>query len=158
MEILDNISRLLGDDLKGMLQPGARLKVAASCFSIYAFEALKAEWSKVESLQFIFTSPTFVPGEVTDHARKERREFYIPKLERERSVYGTEFEIRLRNAPRAGESLLDHVTRYRTMQSMQRDARSLHARLLREPQFNRRVEINASLRSLSQQLDALRTP
>lgn len=67
-------------------------------------------------------------------------------------------QVHLPIAPRAGESLLDHVTRYRTMQSMQRDARSLHARLLREPQFNRRVEINASLRSLSQQLDALRTP
>ena len=97
MEILDNISRLLGDDLKGMLRPGARLKVAASCFSIYAFEALKAEPSTVESLQFIFHSPTSVPGEVTDHAHNERREFYIPKLERERSLYGTEFEIRLRN-------------------------------------------------------------
>jgi len=63
MEILDNVSRLLGDDLKKTIEPGARLRVAASCFSIYAFEALKAELEKVESLQFIFTSPTFVPGE-----------------------------------------------------------------------------------------------
>lgn len=28
MELLDNISRLLGDDLKQTLRPGARLKVA----------------------------------------------------------------------------------------------------------------------------------
>ena len=42
MEIIDNINRLLGDDLKQTLKPGARLKVAASCFSIYALEALKA--------------------------------------------------------------------------------------------------------------------
>lgn len=36
MEIIDNISHLLGDDLKQSLRPGARLKVAASCFSMYA--------------------------------------------------------------------------------------------------------------------------
>src|SRR5438309_1146781 len=97
MEIIDNINRLLGDDLKRVIQPGSKLKVAASCFSIYAFEALKAELEKIDSLQFIFTSPTFVPGEVTDRLKKEHREFHIPKLERERSLYGSEFEVRLRN-------------------------------------------------------------
>jgi superfamily II DNA or RNA helicase len=97
MEIIDNINRLLGDDLKKALVPGAKLKIAASCFSIYAYEALKAELGKIDSLQFIFTSPTFVPGEATDKVKKERREFHIPKLERERSLYGSEFEIRLKN-------------------------------------------------------------
>lgn len=53
MELIDNISRLLGDDLKKTLRPGARLKVAASCFSMYAFEALKAELEKIEELDFI---------------------------------------------------------------------------------------------------------
>src|SRR4051812_2179591 len=97
MEIIDNVSSLLGDDLKQAIKPGCKLKIAASCFSIYAFEALKAQLEKVESLQFIFTSPTFVPGEVTDRLKKELREFHIPKLERERSLYGSEFEVRLRN-------------------------------------------------------------
>lgn len=97
MELIDNISRLLGDDLKHTLTPGARLKVAASCFSIYAFEALKAELEKIDELNFIFTSPTFVANQVTDKMRKERREFHIPKLDRERSLYGSEFEIQLRN-------------------------------------------------------------
>lgn len=97
MEILDNITRLLGDDLKGSLVPGSRLKVAASCFSIYAYEALKAELEQVEAVEFIFTSPTFVQGQATDKLPKEKREFFIPKLERERSLYGTEFEIQLRN-------------------------------------------------------------
>jgi superfamily II DNA or RNA helicase len=97
MELIDNISRLLGDDLKQTLHPGARLKVAASCFSMYAFEALKAELEKVDELQFIFTSPTFVPTDVTDKVKKERKEFHIPKLDRERSLYGSEFEIQLRN-------------------------------------------------------------
>lgn len=97
MKIIDNTSLLLGDDLKGTVGRGSRLKIAASCFSIYAFEALKSELSKVESLQFIFTAPTFVPMDVTDHLRKERRVFFIPKMTRERGLYGTDFEIQLRN-------------------------------------------------------------
>lgn len=97
MEILDNISRLFGDDLKQALTPGAKLKVAASCFSMYAYEALKAELEQIDELQFIFTAPTFVADEVTDQVKRERREFHIPKLDRERSLYGSEFEIQLRN-------------------------------------------------------------
>ena len=34
---------------------------------------------------------------MTDKIRKERKEFHIPKLDRERSLYGSEFEIQLRN-------------------------------------------------------------
>ena len=97
MKIIDNINSLLGDDLKAAIQPKSRLKIAASCFSIYAYEALKSELSKIESLEFIFTAPTFVPDEVTDKIRKERREFFIPKADRERNLYGSEFEIQLRN-------------------------------------------------------------
>ena len=69
MKLIDNINSLLGDDLKNTLQAKSKLKIAASCFSIYAYEALKKELSKIDSLQFIFTSPTFVPGEVTDKFR-----------------------------------------------------------------------------------------
>ena len=97
MDLIDNINRLLGDDLKQALKPGARMKVAASCFSMYAFEALKAELEKIDELNFIFTAPAFVADEVTDKIRRERREFHIPKLDRERSLYGSEFEIQLRN-------------------------------------------------------------
>ncbi len=97
MELIDNVNTLFGDSLKQSLNPGSRLRIAASCFSIYAFEALRSELEHVDSVEFIFTSPTFVPGEVTDKLPKERREFFIPKLERERSLYGTEFEIQLRN-------------------------------------------------------------
>ena len=95
MEILDNINRLLGDDLKQRLKPGSKLKVAASCFSIYAFGALRVELEAIEELNFIFTSPTFVADEVTDKVGRERKEFHFPKLER--SLYGSEFEIQLRN-------------------------------------------------------------
>jgi len=54
LEMIDNINRLLGDDLKDTIKPGARLK-------------------------------------------KERREFFIPKSQRESGLYGTELEIQLRN-------------------------------------------------------------
>lgn len=97
MKIIDNINSLLGDDLKASIQPKAKLKIAASCFSFYAYEALKSELEKIESLEFIFTAPTFVANEVTDNLKKERREFFIPKIDRERSLYGSEFEIKLRN-------------------------------------------------------------
>jgi superfamily II DNA or RNA helicase len=97
LEILDNITNKLGDDLKACLNNGDRLKVAASCFSIFAFEALKNELAKLEQLEFIFTDPTFVPEAATDEFKRERREFFIPKNQRERSLYGSEFEIQLRN-------------------------------------------------------------
>lgn len=97
MKLINNITDLFGDDLKQTLSSGAHLKIAASCFSIYAFEALKDELEKIESLEFIFTSPIFIPNDSLDKLRKERREFYIPSPEREKSFYGSEFEIQLKN-------------------------------------------------------------
>ena len=97
MKIVDNINSLLGDDLKQSVKSGSQIKMVASCFSIYAFDTLKFELSKIDSLQFIFTVPTFVPADVTDRMSKERREFSIPKSQREAGLYGTEFEIHLRN-------------------------------------------------------------
>ena len=97
MKTINNIDQRLGDDLKEQIKPGAKLRIAASCFSIYAFEALKKELEQIEWLEFIFTSPTFLPDKVTDKIKKEYREFQIPKSERERSFYGSEFEIRLKN-------------------------------------------------------------
>ncbi len=97
MELIDNKSKLLGDDLQKEIKQGAKLKMVASYFSIYAFEALKEELTSVEELQFIFPSPTFVKQGIKDNIKKETREYYIPKHMRETSLYGTEFEIRLRN-------------------------------------------------------------
>src|SRR4051794_31347695 len=97
MEIVDNVNTLLGDDLKAVMSRGSRVRIAASTFSMYAFEALKAELENVEALEFIFTSPTFVAAQATDRLRKERREFFIPQAKRESTLYGSDFEIRLRN-------------------------------------------------------------
>lgn len=92
-DIIDNKNKTLKDDLTSEIRQGSRLSVAAACFSIYAFQELKKQLTDIDELRFIFTSPTFI----TEKAKKERREFYIPRLNRERSLYGTEFEVKLRN-------------------------------------------------------------
>ncbi|WP_298338246.1 helicase-related protein [Ferrimicrobium sp.] len=97
MELIDNLNKRLGDDLKVTLTRGSKLRIAASTFSIFAFEALRKELEDIKELEFIFTAPTFVAGQATDRGKKERREFYIPQTKRESSLYGSEFEIRLRN-------------------------------------------------------------
>ena len=93
MEILDNVNRTMGDDLRKTILKGSRVRIASATFSIYAFQELKKQLEGVEEFDFIFTSPTFVK----EKAPKEKREFYIPQISREKSIYGTEFEIRLRN-------------------------------------------------------------
>lgn len=93
MELINNTTKTLRDDLAVEIKQGSRLSIAAACFSIYAFQELKKELQGIDELRFIFTSPTFT----TEKARKEKREFYIPRLSRERSLYGTEFEVKLRN-------------------------------------------------------------
>lgn len=97
MEIIDNVNRLLGDDLRETIAPGSKVRIAASTFSIFAFEALMEELRKIDELQFVFTSPTFVNGESTDRLRKEKRRYFIPATPPEANLAGTEFEIRLRN-------------------------------------------------------------
>lgn len=131
MELIDNIRCLLGDDLKQTIRSGARLKIAASCFSMYAFEALKTELEKIDELNFIFTSPTFVANEVTDKIRKERKEFHIPKLYRERSLYGSEFEIQLRNkAPmqqRPHQTTMDAFNRRKILYVVNNESRKIRS-------------------------------
>lgn len=93
MELINNTTKTLRDDLAAEIKQGSKLSIAAACFSIYAFQELKKELQGIDELRFIFTSPTFT----TEKAKKEKREFYIPRLNRERSLYGTEFEVKLRN-------------------------------------------------------------
>ena len=93
MELINNVNKTLRDDLQVEIRKDSKISIAAATFSIYAFQELKKELKGVEQLRFIFTSPTFT----TEKAAKEKREFYIPRLNRERSLYGTEFEVKLRN-------------------------------------------------------------
>ena len=93
MQVFNNVTSIVKDDLTETIQPHSRVSIAAACFSIYAYQELKKQLGAIDEFRFIFTSPTFV----TDKSVKEKREFFIPRLNRERSIYGTEFEVRLRN-------------------------------------------------------------
>ena len=92
-KVINNISERVIDDLQKKLSVNSTVSIAAASFSIYAYEALKEELENVDELRFIFTSPTFIK----DKAKKEKREFFIPKLNRERNLYGSDFEVKLRN-------------------------------------------------------------
>ena len=93
MKIFDNVMEIVRDDMESTIKRGSKVSIAAACFSMYAYSVLKKELESVDEFRFIFTSPTFV----TEKAEKQKREFYIPRLSREQSLYGTEFEIKLRN-------------------------------------------------------------
>lgn len=93
IRVIDNINSILRDDLKETIRSKSRVSIAAACFSMYAFDNLKKQLSTIDEFRFIFTSPTFV----TEKSEKQKREFYIPRLSREQSLYGTEFEVKLRN-------------------------------------------------------------
>lgn len=93
MKVIDNVNSKLKYELQDNLKHGSKLSIAAACFSIYAYQELKKELESVDECRFIFTSPTFIK----DKTEKKQREFYIPRLNRENSLYGTEFEIKLRN-------------------------------------------------------------
>lgn len=92
-EFIDNVNKTLKSSLKEEIKPGSKISIAAACFSIYAYQELQNELEDIDELRFIFTSPTFI----AEKTKKEKREFYIPRLNRERSLYGTEFEVKLRN-------------------------------------------------------------
>jgi len=93
MELINNVGKTLRDDMTAELHSGSKLSIAAFCFSIYAFQELKEALKDIKDLRFIFTSPTFI----TERTPKQQREFYIPRLDRERTLYGSEFEVKLRN-------------------------------------------------------------
>ena len=93
MKVFNNITDIVRDDLQNTIKKESKLSIAAACFSMYAYNELREQLEDIEQLRFIFTSPTFVK----EKTEKQKREFYIPRLGREHSLYGSEFEIKLRN-------------------------------------------------------------
>ncbi len=93
MKVFNNVTDIVRDDMADTITRGSKVSIAAACFSMYAYKELRKQLEGLEEFRFIFTSPTFV----TDKVSKEKREFYIPRIGREQSLYGTEFEIKLRN-------------------------------------------------------------
>ncbi|HEL1017412.1 TPA: DEAD/DEAH box helicase family protein [Streptococcus equi subsp. zooepidemicus] len=93
VKVFDNVTEIVRDDMASTISKGSKVSIAAACFSMYAYKELKKQLESVDECRFIFTSPTFV----IEKAEKQKREFYIPRLNRESSLYGTEFELKLRN-------------------------------------------------------------
>ena len=93
VKLIDNVNNRLKDDLQLEIKKSTKISIAAASFSIYAFEELKKELKEIDELRFIFTSPTFIKS----REKKEKKQFDIFRKERERSLYGTEFEVKLRN-------------------------------------------------------------
>ena len=90
---IDNINSTLLDDLKTEISENSRIDIVANQFSIYAYEKLKKELDKIESFNFIYNEPSFI----VEAEQKERREFFIPKSDAEKSLSGSDFEIKLKN-------------------------------------------------------------
>ncbi len=93
VKIFDNINDIVRDDMISTINRGSKISIAAACFSIYAYKELKEQLEEIDECRFIFTAPTFIK----EKTEKQKREFYIPRLNRENSLYGTEFELKLRN-------------------------------------------------------------
>lgn len=92
-KFFDNVTNRVIDDIKTTIREGSKLDIAAASFSIYAYQLLKKELEQIDELNFLFTGEVFT----NEKAPRESREFYIPRLNAERSLYGTDFEIKLRN-------------------------------------------------------------
>jgi SNF2 family DNA or RNA helicase len=84
----------VGDDLKETITKDSKIDIAAEIFSIYGFESLKKELSKIKNLRFIFTDPTFVQ---IDKNKREQKQFEINSNNRKKAISGSDFEINFKN-------------------------------------------------------------
>ncbi len=92
-DFFDNRAKIVKDDLVANIAAGDRVAIAASVFSMYAYQELASQLECIDELRFVFTSQTFTK----QRPAREKREFYIPRLSREQGLCGTDFEIKLRN-------------------------------------------------------------
>jgi hypothetical protein len=58
-------------------------------------------------------------------------------------------------SPRAGEGIAEHVDRFNMLEAKRKTQQQLEARLAKEKQFNRRVELSSQLRALTAELATL---
>ena len=94
MKVLDNRINKFGDDLKEELKVGDKCNIASAVFSMYSYQELKKQLNDVEEFNFIFTNPTFIKEK---KEQKQERLFELNNYKREKSLVGSEFEIKLKN-------------------------------------------------------------
>lgn len=94
VDFFDNKQKIVWDDLKKTIKRGAKINVSAAIFSIYWYEALKSELNAIDSLNFIFTDPTFIK---IDKEKREERKFWINTNKTIQAITWSDFEIHLKN-------------------------------------------------------------
>lgn len=72
------------------------------------------------------------------------------------SLYEQMMQSLLPSSPRQQESLPEQIARLNQLQQQQTECKKLEARLAKEKQFNRKVELNNQLRALKQSIEQLR--
>lgn len=92
-KFFDNVTNRVVDDLRMTIRNGSKVSIVAASFSIYAYRSLRKELEQIEELNFLFTGEAFTK----EKAPRESREFFIPRLNAERTLYGADFEVKLRN-------------------------------------------------------------
>jgi len=72
----DNHTRgTVADFLRGKCQEGSQLSIVSAYFTIYAYDALKAELERIEHLNFLFGEPSFINR--LDPSKTEKKAFII---------------------------------------------------------------------------------
>lgn len=87
-KMLDNKIEFVYKELQESIKKGSKLSIISALFSMYAYDGLKKDLDKIDSLRFIYTKPSFLKNK-----DKESREYYIEN----NSIFGNEFEIKLKN-------------------------------------------------------------
>lgn len=92
-KILDNKNNgKVVDELKLGIEKSSKLSIISAYFTIYAYQELKKELSKIDSIRFLFTEQNF---------KKQNdellRQYYISKKISANTLFGNEFEIKLKN-------------------------------------------------------------
>ena len=52
MKVFDNITEIVRDDMLHTITNGSKISIAASCFSMYAFNELKKVLTQIDELRF----------------------------------------------------------------------------------------------------------
>lgn len=94
IQIFNNKTQKVWDDLKNIISNKSNLNIAAAIFSIYWFDSLKKELSNIHNLNFIFTDWAFIQN---SNDKKQKKLFEIKSDSIKKAISWTEFEINLKN-------------------------------------------------------------
>lgn len=98
MQILDNKTQgKVIDKLKDNIKTGTKLSIISAYFTIYAYEELKKELNKIDSLRLLFSEPTFIKNK-----KDINREFKLSGSY-ERGLSGDRYEMKLKNELKQSE-------------------------------------------------------